>query len=140
MNKYDLNRDNQTYYGKFKKMYNHIIEELVHANLMVELPDAQWMNGNSHTIEQLNALGCKVTHKITRPEWYIVADEVGSDLSMKGDGRRGGQKFMCGRGSKPYHKSSKKIKHFTCLGFNPSNGRTTDVCDNFFWENPKNRS
>lgn len=114
--KSDLNRDNWTYYGNFNKMYEHIIEELVSANLAIQLEEPKWMDANGREVPPTELLGCKVTHKITKPEWCIVADEVGSDLSMKGDGRVGGQKFMCGRGNEPYNKSSNRSKHFTCLG------------------------
>ena len=35
------------------------------------------------------AVGCKVTIKITHPEMVVVADKVGGNTSMKGDGHCG---------------------------------------------------
>ena len=46
-------------------------------------------------MEEKDAFGCQITHKIMRPDMCIVCDEVGGNTFMKGDGHGGGKKFMC---------------------------------------------
>ena len=46
-----------------------------------------------------------------------MADEVGCNICMKGDGHVGGRKVVCEHGCVPYQTIAKKDKHFTVLGF-----------------------
>ena len=46
-----------------------------------------------------------------------MVDEVGSNISQRGDGHVGGRKYCCEIGGIPQNKSSYNDKHFTCLGF-----------------------
>ena len=66
-------------------------------------------------IDELDALGCKVTHDLIHPEMCIVGDEVDSNLNMIGDGYAGGDKLLCKKDSIPQQKTSTRDKHFTLL-------------------------
>ena len=48
-----------------------------------------------------NLFGCKVTHRILRPDMMLCGDEVGADTSQKGDGAIGGEKLLCPAGTIP---------------------------------------
>ena len=69
-----------------------------------------------------DALGCKVTHDILRPDMCIVGDEVGGNISMKGDGHAGGELYLCAKGTIPQKKVSNKDKHFTLMGLTSLDG------------------
>ena len=56
--------------------------------------------------DKSNAFRCKVTHKLIRPDMCIFGDEVGGNLSMKGDGHVGGKLLLGERGYIPQEKSS----------------------------------
>ena len=67
-------------------MYESIKEELVAAGVAVKLDTPVWMNGDGDVVDEQDALGCKVSSDITKPEMCLVADEVGGNTSKKGDG------------------------------------------------------
>jgi len=46
----------------------------------------------------------------------FVGDEVGGNISMKGDGHVGGQKLCIEQGTIPYKKASHTDKRFTMIG------------------------
>ncbi len=47
---------------------------------------------------------------------FFVGNDVGGNLSMKGDGHADGQKFLTGTGIVPYRKCSNSEKRFTVIG------------------------
>ena len=65
---------------------------------------------------QSDSFGCRVTANITRPDIIFVADEVGGNIFQREDGPKGGEKLLCQKGCAPYHKVSKKDRHFTVMG------------------------
>lgn len=90
------------------------MDELVHANIAVKLDTPVWQDADGNNCVEDEAVGCKVTHKIIKPEYCIVGDETGGNLSMKGDGGR--KKFLCARGDVPRTKASGCDRHFTTIG------------------------
>ena len=52
----------------------------------------------------------------------LVVDEVGADLSQKGDGHVGGALYACEKGTHAQNKVQHTDKHFTLLGFTALNG------------------
>ena len=54
---------------------------------------------------------------LVRPEMCLVVDEVGSNISQRGDGHVRGRKYCCEFGSIPQNRASHNDRHFTCLGF-----------------------
>ena len=66
-------------------------------------------------LEEL-AFGCKVTHDVTRPDICFVMDEVGGNISQKGDDAIGGELQLCEAVKTLQQKISTKDKHYTVLG------------------------
>lgn len=120
--KYALDRQNWTTYANFLHMYQHSINEMVDAGVAKKLDAPKWMDRNGDECEESQALGCKVTHELCHPDLCFVGDEVGGNLSMKGDGHAGGQKFLTGTGTVPYRKTSSSDKRFTMIGLTALDG------------------
>ena len=78
-------------------------------------------DGNS-AASQSEAFGCKCTHRIDHPSMCLVVDEVGSNLSQKGDGHIGGQKYVCAKGTIPQTKVQHTENHFTLICFTALSG------------------
>ena len=97
-------------------MYQHTIEEMVDAGVAQKLDEPQWMDRSGARCEEKYGLGFKVTHLITRPDMCICGDEVGGNISMKGDGHVGGELLLGERGTVPQKKSSTRSKKFTMIG------------------------
>ena len=53
---------------------------------------------------------------------YIYFDKIGSNISTKGDGHIGGQKYLCAAGTITQRKSSETEGLFTALGITEFNG------------------
>jgi hypothetical protein len=70
-------------------------------------------------MEQIKGLKVKVDLK---NDMCLVLDEVGSNLNMVSDGHVGGKRYICEKGDEPKTPSSKKEKHFTCLGLTSLSG------------------
>ena len=120
--KYELSRQNWTTYNNFVSMYNHIIDELVHAKLAVKLETPTWMNRNGEVCTEEEAYGCKVHHMITRPELCFCGDEVGGNISMQGDGHNRGELLLTEKGKVPQRKASTQSCKFTMIGLTSFSG------------------
>ena len=68
-----------------------------------------------------------VTHNLKYPELCFVGDEVGGNTSMIGDGHKGGDKFVVGKGFIPKIKSATTDSHFTVMGLTNLKG-TAVMC------------
>ena len=64
----------------------------------------------------------KTNFHLTHPEMCLVVDEVGSNISQKGDGHIAGTKYICEINSIPRQQASHSDKHFTLLGFTALTG------------------
>ena len=73
------------------------------------------------TFSNMNKMYNEVYDAITECK-VIVVDEVGSDLSPKGDVHIGGAKYACKKGTVPQNKVKHTDKHFTLLGFTTLSG------------------
>jgi hypothetical protein len=62
-----------------------------------------------------------------------MVDEVGGNISLKGDGNSGGQKFMVGNDMRAQVRNSFKDNHFMILAFTAANGQPT-MCAIFIIE------
>jgi hypothetical protein len=67
--------------------------------------------------------GRKTRYSLLHPEKNLFFDEVGENISQKGDGNAGGQKFMVARDIRAQVMNSLKYNHFTVLGFTAADGR-----------------
>ena len=139
--KYELDRAAWSTFANFSQMYTQIYEQMVEAKVAVELPDPVWMNNDGVEVCEDDSTGCKVTHDLTHPEMCIVMDEVGGNISQKGDGNKGGERYITGKGMVPQLKSNSKDKHYTVLGLTAISGDPvmcvvifTGTRENRLWE------
>ena len=95
---------------------------MVYAEVAEPLPTPIWMDNDGNKCQESNALGCQVTHRLCHPELCFVGDEVGGNISMKGDGHVGGQKLCTEQGTIPYRKASHTEKKFTMIGLTSLDG------------------
>jgi len=114
--KYELNRSNWTTYKNFAQMYESIEEELIAAGVATLLDELVWISTNGDVVKEKDEYGCKVTIDITKPEMCVVADEVGGNMSQKGDGLVGGELMLIKPGQVAQRNISTKDKHYTLLG------------------------
>ena len=120
--RYELNRQKWTTYSNFVHMYNHCINKMVNAGVAVELDTPVWMDRAGNECDEANSYGCMVTHKLIRPEMCICGDEVGGNLSMKGDGNEAGKLLLGERGCVAQEKASARNRKFTLIGFTALTG------------------
>ena len=71
---------------------------------------------------EADTYGCKVTHKVIRPDLFICGDEVCGNLSMKGDGNEGGGLLLDERGYVAQEKASAQNYKFTMIGLTTFTG------------------
>ena len=121
--KYTLDRQKWITYANFLDIYNHCINEMVDAGVAGKYDEPKWLNMNGEECSEAKALDCKVTHKFLLPGLSFVDDEVGGNLSMKGDSHVGGQKFLTGTGTVPYIKYSNSEKGVTLIGLTALDGQ-----------------
>ena len=76
-------------------MYSHEYNEMVEAGVAVELDTPQWKDKDGLNVGEENAYGCRCTHDLIHPDYFVVMDEVGGNINMKGDGHIGGEKYFC---------------------------------------------
>ena len=90
-------------------MYDMIKEKLVDCGIATPIvPTFMSKEGEKLSEEnQINerAYGCKATIEITNPEMVVLADKVGCNTSLKGDGHVGGETYVCKKGQIPQKKS-----------------------------------
>jgi hypothetical protein len=124
--RYELNHSKWTCYKNFKHMYDCVEDEMVNAGVAKELSVPIYMDEVGNHVKgrrrKERVKGMKVKVNLTRPDMCIVLDEVGSSLSMVNDGHIGGTKYICQKGDEPKTPSSKKEKHFMCLGLTALDG------------------
>ena len=120
--KYELNRQNWTTYANFVHMYDHTISEMIDCGVAVRLDEPVWMDRQGNICEEDEAFGCKVFHQLSRPDMCICGDEVGGNLSMKGDGHIAGKTLLTGVGNVPKLQTSTRNRRFTMIGLTAFTG------------------
>ena len=100
-------------YRNVRKMYGDVYESLVQAGNATK--------SNEFSSEYDGPL--KTNYHLTHLEMCLVVDEVGSDISQKGDRHIAGKKYVCEIDSIPKEQASHTDKHFTLLGFTALNGK-----------------
>ena len=121
--KFALDRSSATTFHNIDKMYDEVYQALVDCGAATSLDVPVYMDRDGNKVaSQSQAFGCKCTHVIDHPWMCLVVDEVGSNLSQKGDGHIGGQKYVCAKGTIPQVKVQHSERHFTLLGFTALSG------------------
>ena len=72
--------------------------------------------------DEKDSFGCKVFHKLVRPDMCICGDKFGGLISMKGDGHVGGELMLVEKGQVPMKKISSNSKKFTLIGLTALTG------------------
>ena len=121
--KFALDRSSATTFANIGKMYDEVYAALEDTGIATKLDDPVYMDREYNVVSnQIEAFGTRCTHSLDHPDLCIVVDEVGSNLSQKGDGHIGGQKYVCAKGSIPQIKVQHSERHFTLLGFTALSG------------------
>jgi hypothetical protein len=63
-------------------MYDKVYKRMELAGVAVKLPEPIWVNKQQEEVNEENAWGRKVAHLITRPDYIVFVDEVGSNVSQ----------------------------------------------------------
>ena len=63
-----------------------------------------------------NSFGCMVQYRLLQPDRCFVGDEVGGNISMKGDGHVVGKLFLTSPDAVAYDQVSISEKRFTLIG------------------------
>ena len=121
--KYELDRQNWTTYANFVDMYEQCIAQMVRAGVAKKRTTPVWMNRDGKECRESDAFGCKVTHDLIHPDWCLVGDEVGGNISMKGDGHAGGRLYLAAKGRVAYRKYCKADRKFTLIGLTSLTGQ-----------------
>ena len=73
------------------------------------------MDRYGHIFRETDALGCKITHHFTRPDMFLVGDDVGGNISMTDDIHHSDHLLLWPKGTTPQDKVSTRDKHFTLM-------------------------
>ena len=120
--KYSLDRQNWTTYHNFSDMYEHTYEEMVSSGVAEKLTNPIWLDKEGNECDEDESFGCKVNYKLIHPNQCFVGDEVGGNISMKGDGHVGGRKLLTAPDSIAYDRVSVSDKRFTLIGLTALDG------------------
>ena len=104
-------------------MYNQCIEQMVQAGVATKRAEPVWMDETGKVCDESQAYGCKVTHDLIYPEWCLVGDEVGGNISIKGDGHVEGRLYLAPKGRVAYRKVCKADRKFTLIGLTSLDGQ-----------------
>ena len=88
--KFALDRSNATTFTNIKKMYDEVYEAMTECGVAKKLDNPIYMDRDYNITSQMHSFGTLCTHTLENPQYCLVVDEVGSNLSQKGDGHIGG--------------------------------------------------
>jgi hypothetical protein len=120
--KFSKDRSEWSVYENFVQMYDEIYAAMEIAGVATGLAAPVWVNKDQEETSEEEAFGRRITHLLTRPDYVVFVDEVGSNLSQEGDGAVGGERKIVGRGSVPRERATTNDTHFTVLGFTAATG------------------
>ena len=86
------------------------------------MEEPEWQNEVGRVVDEGDAVGCKVTHRIDNPDMILMMDEVGACTSQKGDGPIGGEKQVCEAGTVPKEIANTKATRLTTIGLTSASG------------------
>ena len=121
--KFALDRSAALTFSNINKMYDEVYTAMVDCKVAKKrhCPIYEDRHG-SIASEWSKKFGLPCTHEITHPHMCLVVDEVGADLSQKGDGHISGALYACEKGTHAQNKVQHINKHFTLLGFTALSG------------------
>jgi hypothetical protein len=110
--------------GNFAEMYYGVYQRLVEAGVAEKLDYAMWRDMDN-IIENIEAdsYGRQTSYPLLHPDKLMFFEEVGENISQKGDGNAGGQKIVVVKDMRAQVRNSFKDNRFTVLGFTTADGR-----------------
>ena len=87
---------------------------MISAGIAEEYEEPMFMDRAENVCSERGAFGFKVTHNIAHPEHFMMADEVGGNVSQKGDGHIGGKGFYMKKGQHLGELHCTKISTLSC--------------------------
>ena len=117
--KFAMNRAEWCNKENFTIMYDGIYQELYEAGVASKYEGDGVRKNESGDIvpNREQALDRKCLYNVTHPSYLLFVDEVGSNTNMTNDKNKGGEQYVCERGTVPRQQESNTDIHFTCLGF-----------------------
>jgi hypothetical protein len=87
------------------------------------LHDEVWLDRHGNRVQtEEEAYGRNTKYLLKHPEKLIIVDDVDENISQKGDGNAGGQKFVVSTDMRAQVLNAFKDNHFTVLGFTSAYG------------------
>ena len=99
---------------QFFLVHDNVSNEMVATGIAEGIEKTMRMDKEGNICSENDAFGFKVTHETKYPEHFIMADEVGGNISQKGDGHIGGTRLLCEKGSVPKISLRAKTITFPC--------------------------
>jgi hypothetical protein len=105
-------------------MYDDVYGRLHEMGIAEKLSEAVWRDRDNNIVTEADAYGQKTAYSLipTQAHKLIMVDEVGENISHKGDGNAGGHKFMVAADMRAQVRNYFKDNHFTVLGFTAATG------------------
>ena len=91
---FEFDRENWTNYANFKLVHDNIGGEMTESKIATECDEPVRMDGTGNGCEEKDASDFKVIHEITHPDYFMVTDELGSNISQKGNGNVGDTRIL----------------------------------------------
>ena len=96
---------------------------MIDAGVVRKLNTPVWMIRMGNICNGDEAYGCKVFYEFVRPYMCLCGDEVGGNLSMKGDSHIGGKKLLTGNGKVLQVQASTHNRRFTVISLTAFTGK-----------------
>jgi hypothetical protein len=89
-----------------------------------------WQDINNNIVQtETEAYGRKTRYSLLHPEKLVFVDEVGENISQKGDGNVGGRKFIVVKDMRAQEVKFLQRQPLHCLGFHNSGWSSHHVRD-----------
>ena len=111
--KCQLDRQNWHTCSNLFPMHGDIASEMVDSGMSEILDEPDHMDSHGNCVySKDNDFGFPATHYIIHSSCAIVADELGRNMSQKGDGNVSGAKFLCEKCLVPRKVTSNQDNNF----------------------------
>ena len=71
------------------------------ANMAVEFDEPVQMDSDGQICDEKDSVGLIFTQRMTHTDYFTEADELGGNISQKGDENAGHTRLLCEKGSAP---------------------------------------
>jgi hypothetical protein len=122
--RFDSKRDDWCRCDNFSEMYDGVYGRLHETRIAEKLSGAVWRDEDNKFVTEADINDRKAAYSLLprQAQNIIMVDEVGENISQKGDGNAGGHQFMVAANMRAQVQNSFKDNHFTVLGFTAATG------------------